>query len=71
MHWPWKCLNKFLFRLHKAADSAGDAQFCDFLESNCLEEQVESINDIASIVRRLIRAGPGLGGYTVDKDMEQ
>jgi len=64
-------VNKSLLRLHKAADTTGDAQFCDFLESNYLEEQVESIKSIASIVRRLIRAGPGIGEYTVDKDMKE
>jgi len=64
-------VNKSLLRLHKAADMAGDAQFCDFLESNFLEEQVESANQIASVVRKLIRVGPGLGEYTVDKDMQE
>jgi len=64
-------VNKSLLNLHKAADEAGDAQMCDFLESNYLEEQVESINEIAKVVRKLIRAGPGLGEYTVDKDMEE
>jgi len=63
-------VNKSLLQLHKAASDAGDAQMCDFLESNYLEEQVESINEIAKVVRKLIRAGPGLGEYTVDKDME-
>jgi ferritin heavy chain len=63
-------VNKSLLRLHKAADEAGDPQFCDFIESEFLEEQVESINEISKTVRKLIRAGPGLGEYTVDKDME-
>lgn len=62
-------VNKALLRLHKAADEAGDPQMCDFLESNYLTEQVESINHIAKVVRKLIRAGPGLGEYTVDREM--
>jgi len=63
-------VNKSLLRLHKACDEAGDPQFCDFLESEFLEEQVESINSIAKIVRKLVRVGPGLGEYTVDKDLD-
>mmetsp|Transcript_12734 Transcript_12734/g.34207 ORF Transcript_12734/g.34207 Transcript_12734/m.34207 type:complete len:351 (+) Transcript_12734:103-1155(+) len=62
-------VNRALLKMHSVASEAGDAQFCDFLESNFLEEQVESINAIAKIVRQLMRAGPGLGEYTVDKDL--
>jgi len=64
-------VNKSLLRLHRAADEAVDPQMCDFLEGHFLEEQVESINQIAKVVRKLIRAGPGLGEYTVDKDMKE
>ena len=32
-------VNKSLLRLHAAASDATDPQFCDFLESNYLEEQ--------------------------------
>jgi len=63
-------VNSALLKLHEAASEASDPQMCDFLESNFLTEQVESINKLAQIVRKLIRAGPGLGEYTVDKDME-
>jgi ferritin heavy chain len=63
-------VNKSLLKLHKACDAAGDPQFCDFLESEFLEEQVESMSEISKVIRKLIRAGPGLGEYTVDKHME-
>jgi len=62
-------VNKHLLNLHHAADKADDAQMCDFVEANYLTEQVESINDIAKVVRKLTRVGPGFGEYTVDKDM--
>jgi ferritin heavy chain len=63
-------VNKALLRLHKVASDNDDAQLCDFLESEYLTEQVESINGVAKVVRKLMRAGPGLGEYTVDKEME-
>jgi len=62
-------VNRALLKLHQTASDAEDPQLCDFLEGNYLEEQVESINQIAKIARQLSRAGPGLGEYTVDKEM--
>jgi len=62
-------VNAALLKMHKVASDSDDAQLCDYLESNYLEEQVESINAIAQTVRKLMRAGPGLGEYMVDKDM--
>lgn len=63
-------VNRALLHMHKVGSNADDAQFCDFLESNFLEEQVESINSIATVVRKLMRTGPGLGEYMVDREME-
>ena len=62
-------VNAALLKLHAAADEASDAQMCDFVESEYLTEQVESINHIAKVVRQLIRAGPGLGEYQVDQQI--
>jgi len=62
-------VNHALLKMHQAASEADDAQLCDFLESNFLEEQVEGINSIAKTVRKLMRTGPGLGEYMVDKEM--
>jgi len=62
-------VNRALLKLHQTASDAADPQLCDFLEGNYLEEQVESINQIAQVARKLARAGPGLGEYTVDKEM--
>jgi len=62
-------VNHSLLDIHKVASDAADAQLCDFLESEFLEEQVESISEIAHTMRKLTRAGPGLGEYEVDKDL--
>merc|ERR1740121_1377969 len=62
-------VNRALLHMHKVGSSADDAQFCDFLESNFLEEQVESINNIAKVMRKLMRSGPGLGEYLMDQEM--
>lgn len=62
-------VNRALLHMHQVGSDANDAQLCDFLESNYLEEQVESINSIAQIIRRLTRSGPGLGEYMVDKEL--
>lgn len=62
-------VNRALLNMHKVGSASDDAQFCDFLESNFLEEQVESINSISKVMRKLMRAGPGLGEYMVDQDM--
>jgi len=62
-------VNRNLLKLHETATDTDDPQLCDFLEEHYLEEQVESIKEIAHIARRLIRAGPGLGEYSVDRDL--
>merc|ERR1719293_198350 len=59
-------VNRALLDMHRVASNADDAQLCDYLESNFLEEQVESINSIAKVVRKLTRTGPGLGEHMVD-----
>merc|ERR1712066_70086 len=63
-------VNHALLNMHEVASAASDAQLCDFLESNFLEEQVESINEISHTMRKLARAGPGLGEYEVDKELQ-
>jgi len=62
-------VNRNILKLHEAASNTIDPQLCTFLEEHYLEEQVKSIKEIAHIARRLIRAGPGLGEYSVDRDM--
>lgn len=65
-----KTVNQSLLSLHAVADEKKDAQMCDFLESNFLEEQVEGIKEFADLITKLKRAGPGLGEVIVDKEYQ-
>ena len=40
----------------------------DWLESEFLEEQVQSIKEISEYITNLKRVGPGLGEYMFDKE---
>jgi ferritin heavy chain len=64
-----KNVNQMLLDLHKVAVQHEDAHMTDFLEEHYLQEQVESIKEIAGFVTQLKRAGPGLGEYTFDRDL--
>ncbi|KAF0309889.1 Soma ferritin [Amphibalanus amphitrite] len=64
-----KSVNQALLNLHKVADSHTDPQMCDFIESEFLTEQVESIKEIGAMITRLKRCGNGLGEYIFDKDL--
>jgi len=64
-----KNVNQMLLDLHKVAQGHNDAHMTDFLEGNYLEEQVQSIKQIAGYVTQLKRVGPGLGEYTFDHEL--
>jgi len=59
-------VNDSLLDLHENADP----QFQDFLESEYLGEQVEAINSISGMIRKLMRMGPGLGEHLFDKELQ-
>jgi len=63
-----KTVNQSLLDLHKVADGHKDAQMCDFIETEYLEEQVKAIKDIGDHVSNLKRVGTGLGEYMFDKE---
>uniref|UniRef100_A0A1V1FTM1 Ferritin n=1 Tax=Reticulitermes speratus TaxID=60591 RepID=A0A1V1FTM1_9NEOP len=63
-----KTVNQSLLDLHKSAGDSGDANFCDFLESHYLQEQVDSIKELSEFVTNLKRVGTGLGEYMFDKE---
>lgn len=66
-----KRVNQSLLDVHKVATEANDPHLCDFLESEFLDEQVESIKNLGDLITRLKRAGPqGLGEYLFDKDLK-
>ncbi|ORZ21392.1 ferritin-like superfamily [Absidia repens] len=64
-----KDVNKSLLNLHKTGDSAVDPQFCDFVESRYLDEQVQAIKTLADMVTQLNRVGEGLGVYLWDQQL--
>ncbi|XP_054710823.1 soma ferritin-like [Uloborus diversus] len=63
-----KTVNQSLLDLHGLATAHNDAQMCDFLESEFLKEQVESIKELSDYVTNLQRVGTGLGEYMFDKE---
>jgi ferritin heavy chain len=65
-----KNVNQVVLDLHKLADQHHDGHMTNFLESNFLDEQVESIKKIAEFVVQLKRMGPGLGEQIFDKELK-
>lgn len=63
-----KSVNQSLLDLHQVGSTHNDAQFCDFLETEYLEEQVKSIKELGDHVTNLKRVGQGLGEYMYDKE---
>jgi len=63
-----KTVNQALLDLHAIATKNTDPQFCDFLETHYLVEQVESIKQLSDYITNLKRVGPGLGEYMFDKE---
>nr|ABH10672.1 ferritin [Haliotis discus hannai] len=63
-----KNVNQSLLDLHAVASKHSDAQMCDFLESEYLEEQVKAIKEISDHITNLKRVGAGLGEYMYDKE---
>jgi len=61
-------VNESLLSLHGVASANNDAHLCDFLETNYLDEQVQSINEIAKLIVNAKRCGDGLGAYVFDKE---
>nr|AFU72270.2 ferritin [Solen grandis] len=65
-----KSVNQSLLDMHKVASKHDDAQMCDFLESEYLEEQVEAIKDLNDRITNLERVGPGLGEWHYDQKLQ-
>jgi len=63
-----KEVNQSLLDLHKLGTTHEDPQFCDFLETEYLEEQVKAIKEIGDHITNLKRVGTGLGEYMYDKE---
>ena len=64
-----KKVNQSLLDLHAVGGSHNDANLCDFLESEYLQEQVDAIKELGDKITELKRAGPGLGEYLFDQKL--
>lgn len=64
-----KKVNQSLLDLHKIATDHNDANLCDFLETEFLQEQVDSIKDIADKLTNICRVGEGLGIFVFDREL--
>ena len=58
-----------LLKVHEVAEQAGDTQLCDFVESEFLEDQLDSIKSIADMVTQLERVGEGHGLWDWDQKL--
>jgi len=67
-----KNVNASLLAIHVLSTERGDPHLTDFIESEFLIEQVESIKEYGDMITKLKRAGPqGLGEYLFDKDLQK
>lgn len=57
--------------IHGIAASHNDANMCDFLETEFLQEQVEAIKELGDHITNLQRVGEGLGVYMFDKQLAE
>ena len=60
-----------LLQIHATATEHNDANFADFLESEFLQEQVDSMKEISDHITNLKRVGEGLGVFVFDKEMSE
>ena len=67
----WFLCFQSLLSIHAQASEHNDANFCDFLESEYLNEQVDAIKEIADHVTNLKRVGDGLGVFVFDQKLQQ
>jgi len=64
-----KLVNEKLLKLHSVADQNNDVQMTDFIESEFLSEQVESIKKISDYVTQLRMVGKGHGVWHFDQTL--
>lgn len=60
-----------LLRIHSIATGKNDVNLCDFLESEYLQEQVDSMKEISDFVTTLKRVGEGLGVHMFDRQLHE
>ncbi|KOC66889.1 Soma ferritin [Habropoda laboriosa] len=64
-----KEVNEALLGLHELASLHTDSNLVDFLETEYLQEQVDSIEEIANNVTQLERVGEGVGVHIFDREI--
>ncbi|CAL7936850.1 unnamed protein product [Xylocopa violacea] len=64
-------VNESLLQLHALATKHNDPNLLDFLETEYLQEQVDSISEIANHITRLERVGEGLGVHIYDQELRE
>lgn len=64
-------VNEKLLDLHGIASTHNDPNLMDFLETEFLQEQVDSIKEIADHVTNLERVGENLGVFIFDKELNE
>lgn len=62
-------VNQSLLDLHQLATKHNDPHLCDFLESEMLDEQVESMKQLGDYITNMNRVGSGLGEFMFDKHL--
>ena len=66
-----KTVNNNLLELHDLADNSKDPTFCDFLEANFLDEQVEANYELGKIISKLELIGNDKTGlFLFDHEFE-
>lgn len=60
-----------LLEMHALASTHNDANLLDFLETEYLQEQVDSMKEISDHVTNLERVGEGLGVFVFDKELNK
>lgn len=51
------------------ASSKGDANLSDFIESEYLQNQVDSIKELSDMYTQLSRVGEGVGVFIMDREL--
>ena len=65
-----KEMYKYLSNLHEIGFQKKDRHLTDYIENEFLQEQIENIKTLGIMTTKLLRAGPGLGEFIFDKDLQ-
>merc|ERR1712071_684594 len=65
-----KEVNQALLEIHALTGTHNDPHLAKFLEDEFLEEQAESIHQIAKYIAQLTRVGEGVGVHIFDKELQ-